>query len=577
MNKNIMNCKFVCWLTVILAFNGTVNAASDISRTFHSGKPNILMILVDDLGYTDLGSYGGNIDTANMDQLAAQGMRFSNAHAYPSCAPSRASLLTGQDPHKVGLGGQNGVTPVGVSPKASGYSSSLEGEFTSIAALVKKQGYRTYQSGKWHLGHEEHQLPAAMGFEKYFTLIDAAASHYDDNLAVSQRVSPTGRGSYIRNGEIVSELPEDFYSTKNFTDEIINMIEAGKDDDRPFFAYLAYTAVHDPLHAPDEYIDKYRDAFSSGFEELRQERVRGLARSGLISDDPVATEKLKEIPYWKELTSKQKEDLSKRMAVYAAMLDYMDEQIGRLVKHLKEIGEFDNTLIVIASDNGAAGTPMTVYTEGNPDDIVWQKANYPLRSIDDYGRKGSFPTMGLPNAQASSGPYHNVKLSLHEGGTRIPLIVKVPNKNSSGIINTFFHLSDLYPTFADYAGADTNDQNTLLGVSFYPILENSDISVPDRGFGMEYMGLRSYRKGDWKLVFVPEAIGGTGDYALYNLASDPGETRDLGRDHPAIVEDLAIAWFDYASENGVIVVPMSLVNEHYNRIGSYFLGIDWAE
>lgn len=579
MKNSAISFLLVGGLHALVSFN--VNSATSQQvqslESAEAVKPNILMILVDDLGYTDLGTYGGNIETKNIDQLANTGFRFSNAHAYPTCAPSRASLMTGQSPHRVGMGGQNGMTPPGVSSKAPGYSGSLEGDFVGIARLLHDNGYRTYQSGKWHLGDEEHQLPMALGFEKHFSLLDGAASHYQDMLPISLRVSPSGKATYMRNGEIVHALPEGFYSTKNYTNEIITMIDADKDDERPFFAYLAYTAVHDPLHAPEQYIEKYSSSFDKGFEKLRQDRIDGLKKHGLITDGSPATAWLKEIPDWGSLTSDQKADLSRRMAVYAAMLDYMDQQIGRLIDYLKKIGEYDNTLIVVASDNGAAGTPKVVYTLGHATDIEWQNVNYFLKNVSSYGRPGSFPTMGLPNAQASSGPYHSFKTSLHEGGTRIPLILKLPDKKSGAIVDTFFHLSDLYPTFAEYAQIDVSGQHELQGISFKSYLESMNTIAVDREFGMEYMGLRAYRDGEWKLLFIPEAAGGTGDYALYNLTSDPGETRDLSQSNPELVTQLSRAWFDYASRNNVIVVPMSLVNKHYEKTAPIFLSIDWGE
>src|SRR5690606_17410264 len=418
---------------------------------------------------------------------------------------------------------------------------SLDGDYVGLPELLKKAGYENFQVGKWHLGHEPQQSPKALGFDHYFTLLDGAASHYHDQHGVGLAVSPSGTASYIENGEQVSTLPTNFYSTQFYTQWLIDALDARANNEKPFFAYLAYTAVHDPLHAPEDLILKYIHLFSDGFEKIKDERIRGLVKQGLIADSALVTRWLTGTPSWSELTKSQQVDMAKRMAVHAAMLEYLDKEVGRLIDKLKETGEYDNTLIVVMSDNGAATVPRTFYAR-NMTELIWQDKAYPLQSLADYGKQGSFATLGTYNAQAISGPYFGFKTNLHEGGVRVPMIVKAPGANANLVNDQFVHISDLYPTFADYAGINTNDQRGLLGCSLKPVLHGETGQGCHKEFAMGYMGWRAYWSGSWKLVFVSESFGGTGRYALYNLADDPGEVEDLSEQYPDKVKELSEKW-----------------------------------
>jgi len=581
----LKSVKFRHFIFVLLIWSGGSIASLTAHGAASEGgahKPNILMLLIDDLGYSDIGAYGGEIETSTIDELARQGAIFSNAHAYPTCAPSRASFMTGQDPHRVGLGGQGRLRPPGVATGAKGYEGELVGDFISIAKLLLDAGYHTYHSGKWHLGSNESQRPEALGFSRHFSLIDGAASHYRDMMAVSlgESVHGDGKATYYRNGEQISELPEDFYSTKNYTEEMIKMIASEHGDGKPFFGYLAYTAVHDPLQAPEEYIDKYRGDYRAGYRKLREKRTKEMARRGLLSNKNAATQWLQGTPDWNALTEAQREDLALRYAIYAAMLDYLDDQLAIIVSYLKSIGEYENTLIVIMSDNGSAPMPRKAYTLGEGEEgIAWQKKNYPLSDMSAYGKQGSFVTLGAPNAQAASGVYYTFKANIHEGGTRVPLIIKPPFASSRKVFEDFVHISDLYPTFAELAQIKLKNKGVLLGRSIVDLLKGNEKFTEgnERGFGSEFMGFRSYRLGQWKLVYVPSALGGTNDYALYNIDDDPGETSDLSRKYPALVNKLDRLWHQYAADNGVIIVPIKMVNERYKALSGLFLDIDWAE
>lgn len=568
-------------LTAALASAACTASTDNSSQASPSGEPgepaNILMILVDDLGYTDLGSYGGEAMTPNIDALADE-LQFTNFHAYPSCAPSRAALVTGQDPHQVGMGSQNGFVPPGVPAETPGYSGSLEGDFRGIAEVLGETGYATYQVGKWHLGSEEGQTPADLGFEENFSLHESHASHFSDALLSTPRQSGEhwDTAHYERNGETVRELPEDFYSTHAYTDEMIRLIGSGEHKE-PFFGYLAYTAVHDPLHVPDQArVDHYLALYKgkNDYEKLRTERIDRLVEAGLIPEG-METRWPAQVDAWADVSEKRKEDLARRMAVYAAMIEDVDTQIGRVLDHLKQIDEYDDTLVVVASDNGAAGPGRHLYTMPTQS-RTWQDDHYPRTSdVEAHGQPGSYPTLSLPGAQVSSGPLFHSKATVFEGGTRAPMVVKLPGAEPqpSRVIDAFTHVTDLYPTFADYAGIELEDP-ALLGSSAREVLEGASDRVGSDEFGMEYLGSRTYRDGDWKIVFTTPPFGGTGDWALYDLAKDLGEVNDVSEAHPEIVERLATAWDKYAEANGVVPVSFNRMNTE-DKLDRAAFAPDW--
>lgn len=540
-----------------------------------------MMVLLDDLGHSDLGAYGGEAETPNIDALTQESTQFTDFHAYPLCAPTRAALMTGKDPHQVGLGSMEVLTPPGVPQTTPGYKGSLEGDFTGIAETLGDAGYDTYQVGKWHLGGEEGQTPQDLGFDENFTLYDGGSSYFADAHRLSPRaVEPIDTVLYERNGEKIDALPEDFFATRSYTDEMLQMVDKNVDSDKPFFSYLAYTAPHDPLHVEnkeliDHYLDVYLDDYN--FNDLREQRIQRMVDLELIEGDS-ATRWPEQTPEWDSLNEEQRTDLASRMAVYAAAIHEADEQVGRVIDHLKDTGEYDNTLIVVASDNGAANSSHELYIPPGGQD--WHTTTYPLMGdIESYGHEGSFPSVGLPNAQVSSGPFFHAKNTLFEGGTRVPAIIKTPatvGPNEHRIVDTFATIPDLYPTFADYAGADLTSAANLLGNSARPLLEGTSETIGDDEFGWEHFGSRSYRSGDWKLIFAPEPMGGTGEYALYNLADDPGETTDLAADHPDVVEEMSRKWDQYAQDNGVVAVDFTAVNEAAPGSAARSFSIDWA-
>lgn len=570
-------------LTATVGCSSSGAAENEASQPAETSAPNILMVLADDLGYSDLGAYGGDASTPNIDALAGEGVQFANFHSYPICAPTRAGLMTGQDPHMVGLGTMEGGGPPGVPRTTLGYKGSLEGEYTGIAQILSDADYDTYQVGKWHLGTAPDQSPAALGFDQNYTLLEGGASHFGDQLRLAPgREEPISTASYEANGEPI-DLPEDFYSTHNFTDEMLKMIESGEGDDKPFFGYLAYTAPHDPLHVPDNtLVDKYLDMYlnDNNYNDLRTDRIARMAEIGLLDDADIDTRWPSQTPEWDTLTDDQKQDLAYRLAVYSAMVEDVDTQLGRIIDQLKESGEYDNTMIVVASDNGSAGLSRSLYAQA-PGALEWMDANYPLiGDVEAYGEPGSFPVLGLPNAQVASGPYFHTKGAVYDGGTRAPLIVKTPasaEQDGARIVDTFTQITDLYPTFADYAGATLVNPDALLGDSAKPLLDGTSEEVGDNKFGLEMFGERAFRDGDSKLVFAAPGNSGTGQWALYDLAADPGETTDLSAENPEEVQRLSALWDEYAAKNNVIPVDFEAVNAANGGRAPVIYSLDWAE
>jgi arylsulfatase len=325
-------------------------------------KPNILLIVADDLGYSDIAPFGGNIHTPVLSGLAKEGISFSNFHVQPTCSPTRSSLLTGNDNHVAGIGIMSEMDyPELHALDLPGYRGYLSNQVVTIPEVLRENGYHTYMVGKWHLGEGPGQDPYDRGFEETFILGTGGGSHWNDKKALS----PLQHMDYTRNGKEV-ELPEDFYSSKNYTDSIISFIDRNKSDHKPFFTYLSFTAVHDPLHVPKEYIDKYKGTFDMGWDSLWTERLENLKSLGLISKDVTQFSKNPQIPAWEDLPGELKEGLARDMEVYAGMLEYLDMSVGRVFEFLKKEGMYDNTLIIFMSDNGANGATATLYP-GNED------------------------------------------------------------------------------------------------------------------------------------------------------------------------------------------------------------------
>lgn len=537
-----------------LPFTGSGVLAADSP----AGKPNLLLIVADDMGYSDLGCFGGEIKTPNIDALAARGLRGTDFYVAPSCSPSRSMMLTGTDNHIAGIG--NMAEWTGAAQKGKpGYEGYLNTRLPCVASLLRDSGYHTVMAGKWHLGDKSDQWPATRGFDRDLAMLQGAGSHWADMLGL---LPTEPQVSYTRNGKRLESLPKDYYSSKNFTDFVIENISEKSRADQPFFAYLAYQAPHGPLAVPQEWIDRCKGRYDRGYDVIREERLARQKQLGIMAADVKCFPRLPHIPAWNTLTEEQRRHSARKMELYAAMIEYMDDQIGRLIGHLKQTGECDNTLILFISDNGAAGEDMgELVTKLAPTAREWFEKTYDNRP-ENWGRPGSCVEYGPSWAQVSSVPFRLFKGVEAEGGIRAPLIVSGPGVMHEGDLNrSVMHVMDIVPTLLESAGVEHPAKQAGGGVaapqgkSLWPVLAGREqqIRTDSDWLGWELFGNRAIRQGDWKLLYLLTAAGGTGDWQLFNLREDPAEMHDLSKKHPDKRRSVLLLWDEYVEKNGVIV------------------------
>ena len=507
-------------------------------------RPNILLIVADDLGYSDLGSFGSEISTPNLDALAAGGQRFTSFYVTPNCSPTRAMLMSGTDPHLAGLGA---MAEIEIPERKPGFEGYLNKRVATIAELLQAYGYSTSMAGKWHLGSDDDKLPSARGFDRTFAQLQGSGHHFAND--------PIGPDEphvdFRENGRVVG-VPEDYYSSETFADKTILAIEAS--GNRPFFAYLAFTAPHWPLQAPDEFLEKQRGKYDEGYSKIREQRLARMKELGIIAPDTQPFPQLPMIPDWTSLPPEDQEQFARKMELYAAMVEALDSQVGKVLSYLDSAGELDNTLIVFMSDNGAAAEHPQLWT-GQPE---WYDEEFD-NSLTNMGRRGSFITYGAAWAQVGATPFRLFKTTTAEGGVRAPMIVKMPavsQQASGAIVDTVATAMDISPTILDLAGVAYPERfagNPLLpqrGRSLLSILEGGRPASNDSWYAAELWGHRMVRKGDWKALSLQQPFG-SGDWQLYDLAADPAELIDLSAANPQKLAELQAEWADYASAVGL--------------------------
>ncbi|WP_426159659.1 arylsulfatase [Pseudomonas sp. TSRC2-2] len=528
----------------------TLGSGAALAAAGAAAKPNILLIVADDLGYSDLGSYGGEIQTPSLDQLAREGLQFTSLYATPTCSITRSMLLSGTDNHLVGLGTMAEALQPFQRGKP-GYEGYLNERAWSVAELLQRGGYHTLMAGKWHLGLDANQGPDQRGFAQSFSLLEGGAPHFkpatDDPAKIEQV-------HYRENGRAV-QVPENFYSTDFYTDKLIGYLQNVRQDGKPFFAYAAYTAPHWPLQAPQAYLDKYHGRFDDGYDSVRLSRLERMKKLGLLAADAQPAQPLpvnSKLPGWEQLSPEQRKIAARKMEIYAAMVDNLDDNIGRLLDYLRKSGQYDNTLIVFMSDNGAAGeNHAQFYPPGPRTD----------NSLANLGRVGSQADYGLRWAEVSAAPFHLFKGTTAEGGISVPAIIQLPKAlRRQGIERGVARVDDLAPTFLEIAGiAVPNDagKQPITGRSLMPMLAGEGSPHDEGALAGELFGNAYYREGDLKLLGMRPQVG-MGDTAqpvqwqLFDLARDRGETTDLAGAQPQTVERLKAAWMAYARRVGVV-------------------------
>ncbi len=504
-------------------------------------QPNILLIVADDLGYSDLGCYGGEIKTPNLDILAENGVRLTQFYNTGRCCPSRASILTGQYPHKVDLGHMT------IDLGQPGYRGRVSKEAQTIAEVLKPAGYRSFIAGKWHLGTED---PTEHGFEEFYGTLVSCKRFFDSDHMMRM---PEGRESRKYNDG-------DFYATDAITDHALDFLDLARDTpDNPWFLYLAHPAPHFPLQAPKEDIERYVDSYHSGWDQLREERLTRMKKRGIIADStdlsPLSPwvnfgETKSELnPAWDAISNEdRRKDLARRMAIYAAMVDRMDQQIGRLLDDLKANGEFGNTLIIFTSDNGACA-------EWGWKGFDVQSSNRNIlhrgAELEKMGGSESYHSVGSGWANASNTPWRMYKHYNYEGGINSPVIVHWPEKISDQAGQLFHkpaHLIDLMATFVAVSGADYTGEHPLPGVDLLAELDSDPVEF--RALYFEHESNRAIREGNWKLVALKYK-----PWELYDMTKVRTEGKDVSIWYPDVVARLSAKWDAWAAENHVTPLP----------------------
>ncbi|PYI20817.1 alkaline phosphatase-like protein [Aspergillus violaceofuscus CBS 115571] len=562
-------------------------------------RPNFLVVVADDLGYSDIGCYGGEIRTPNLNRLAEEGVRFTDFHAAAACSPTRAMIMTGTDHHIAGLGnliewtnitGQNGPkgSQMSTAPQRGmpGYEGYLNERVVALPELLRDAGYHTLMAGKWHLGLTPDRAPCKRGFERSLAHLPACSNHYafEPQLAGADETPTFLEASFIalhmEDDQYVKKLPEGWYSSDGYGDRMCQYLREwhereddgegeGEEQRRPFFAYLPFTAPHWPLQAPREYIEHYQGVYDEGPDVLRQKRLERLKALGMIREDveahPVVAEG--EVKPWEEFTPEEKALSCRAMEVFAAMVECIDANVGKVVDYLESIGELDNTFVCFMSDNGAEGAAYEAYPMVQSG-VMPHLQKYYDNSLENLGNDNSFIWYGPRWAQAATAPSRLYKAYTTEGGVHVPFLARFPAsvraaadhvKNGS-ITDQFATVMDLAPSILEMAGVthpaplyQGREVVPMRGKSFYPWATGESSRIHEKEFiqGWETCGRAALRFGDWKIVYIPKPKGPE-RWQLYNLVEDPGEIHDLAEEHPDRLKQLLKLWDQYVIETGVI-------------------------
>jgi len=524
-----------------------VSSNETLSGTGSDQRPNVVVILVDDAGLTDFTPFGGEAKMPAIQTLAERGIKFSNYHTSPLCAPSRAMLLTGIDNHRTGIATIPEVLTANQAGQP-GYSMFLEPGVRTLADRLKAEDYRTYMTGKWHLGSGAQDLPNSHGFDRSFAL-DASGA---DNWEQKPYMGYYDFAPWYEDGK-PADLPEDFYSSKFIVDRMIRYLESDKQPNRrqPFFSYLAFQAIHIPVQAPREVTDSYNGVYDQGWHQLRKMRHQRAIALGLIAPDTALAEMPANSRDWGNLSPQDRALYARAMQVQAAMLESMDSHIGRFIEYLNGRGELDNTLFIVTSDNG----PEPSYPLDISGMKTWMSFNGYNHRLDNLGEKGSMVAIGPEWASASASPLNMFKFYAAEGGIRVPLIIAGPNIERQNWQPAMVMVTDIAPTVLDYL--EVKDQHkeavAITGRSMMPLLEGSatEIYADDEAIGMEVSGNSVLIKGDYKLSRNSPPHGDN-IWRLYNLAADPGESQDLRALQPEQFDLMMEDYKKYESEFGVI-------------------------
>ena len=551
-----MPTKFFVKIALYLACLIVLNNCSTEKSTSEKidTRPNILLIVADDLGFTDLGCYGSEIKTPNIDALATQSVRLTSFCTGPTCSPTRGMLLTGVDAHRNGFGtmiddwadNQLGLR---------GYEGYLNFDVVTFPKLLQDAGYHTSIAGKWHQGspRKKEQWPFSRGFTRSFCLIPGGGGHFYDKQPF---LSVIPESAYLQDSSLVGALPKDFYSSKNYADKAIEYIDESIQEDKPFFHFLSYTAPHWPLQVPDEFVDLYKGQYDGGYEELAIQRLERGKQAGVIPENANLPPLSPNVVPWKELTTKKQQETSKSMEIYAAMIERLDYHTGRVIQHLKDKGEYENTLLIFMADNGAEGNSIMGYMGTGE----WVDTTFD-NSLANMGKINSYVELGTAWAQVSSLPFKWYKAFATEGGVRAPAMIHYPKmkKAENSINHDFVSVMDLAPTFLEVAGVQHPKTDykgrkifPMTGTSMLPWLEGKNVSVhpKEKVHAWELYGRRGLRKANWKAEWM-EAPYGNNEWELYDLDKDIAQQQNVATEYPDKLKELINDWEVYEKNNNV--------------------------
>ncbi len=524
------------------------------------GAPNVVIVLADDLGFADLGCYGSEIDTPNLDALAARGLRYTDFHSTPMCSPTRAALLTGRNSHSVGIG-----HVAHSDPGFPGYAMELSDDCVTAAEVLREAGWATLMVGKWHLAKDSdcsdagprHSWPCQRGFERFYGFLDGFTNLHHPHRLVRDNTAVD-----------VDAYPDGYYFTDDITDEAIAMVKGVKASDptKPFFLYFAHGAVHAPLHAKAEDIAKYEGRYAMGWDVLRQQRFERMLELGILPRDTVLPPRNSEagddVVAWDDLPAEQQQLFAKYMAVYAAMVDNVDQQFGRLCAALEELGELDNTYFLFTSDNGASREGEAEGTTAYYSHLLGSiDPAADLARIDEVGGPTTTPHYPRGWAMASGTPFRLYKINTHAGGHSVPMLMAGPGleQHAGGLRRQWTHVTDVLPTLLDLLGLELPSQRqgtpvaALAGTSFAHTLRDPEAPSEHREQVFEMTGHRGLYRDGWEVVTRHRPLTPIDDaeWELYDLTTDRTETRNLAADEPERVAELAAAWDAAARANQV--------------------------
>jgi len=537
----------------------TDTTAASTSVATPKARPNILLIIGDDMGFSDVGAFGSEVATPNIDALAREGLMFTNFHVGATCSPTRSLLMTGVDNHRSGLGNMHEFLSEEQAGQP-GYEGYLNKNVVTIIQLIRDAGYSTYMTGKWHLGADEGYRPFDRGFDQTYSLLDGAADNYS-SMSAGHVAGPTA--TFAANGEVV-ERPKGIHSNELYADKLIDFLDPEQNADKPFFAYLSLQTAHWPHQAPREFIDMYRDVYSAGWDVVRQQRIEKLKSLGILSADHPVSPRFPGVPAWDALPAEAKVAQANTMAAYAGMIDHMDVHIGRVIEHLKATGQYDNTIIIYMTDNGPDWSQPNVGAGAD-----WYNARYPKTGVEDIGVDGSFSSYGPPWAQVAAAHLSGFKTFSTEGGLRVPFIVRYPEWIEAGQTDEFVFVTDLSATLLEIAGAQHPGTSykgrevfPMNAKSVLPLMrgETSSHRAADEWVGYELMGNSAIFQGDYKALRLGKwlqaaGVEGAGSWQLYNLREDPSELHDLAEQEPELLAEMVANYDEYGESMGIIDVP----------------------